>query len=63
MFTGVKTSCRGVGVEFGHDVSMKFLEANGLELLVRSHQVFPQGFKNHHFGKVITVFPASNYGA
>ena len=36
---GRTPSPRGVGVSFGEDVTRRFLEANGLSLLVRSHEV------------------------
>ncbi len=36
---GRSPSKRGVGVAFGEDVTRAFLEANGLDLLVRSHEV------------------------
>ena len=36
---GRAASKRGVGVAFGPDVTRNFLKANGLDLLVRSHEV------------------------
>ncbi len=38
---GRSPSKRGVGVAFGPDVTRRFLEANGLQLLVRSHEACP----------------------
>lgn len=38
---GRAPSKRGVGVAFGADVTRAFLEHNGLDLLVRSHEVTP----------------------
>ena len=35
---GVGISKRGVGVTFGPDITAEFLELNGLEMIVRSHQ-------------------------
>lgn len=32
---------RGVGVAFGPDVAKRWLEANGLQMVVRSHEVRP----------------------
>jgi serine/threonine-protein phosphatase 5 len=46
---------------FGPDVAEKFLTENGLELLVRSHEVKPEGFEYQKGGKVLTVFSAPNY--
>jgi len=48
---------------FGPDVTSAFLARNGLELLIRSHQV-PEdnrGCEVMHNGRLITVFSASNY--
>lgn len=36
---GRHPSKRGVGVQFGPDIAEKFLNDNGLKLLVRSHEV------------------------
>ncbi len=36
---GRSPSKRGIGVQFGPDVTRRFLENNNLELLVRSHEV------------------------
>ncbi len=38
---GRSPSKRGVGVAFGPDVTKRFLDANGLQLLVRSHEARP----------------------
>jgi diadenosine tetraphosphatase ApaH/serine/threonine PP2A family protein phosphatase len=38
-FPGRGPSKRGVGQSFGPDVTARFLDANGLELLIRSHEV------------------------
>lgn len=54
-------SSRGGGTVFGPDVTKQFLEANQLQLLVRSHQVKDEGFEVEHGGKLITVFSAPNY--
>ena len=37
------------------------MEGNGLELIVRSHEVVDEGFEYRHEGNVLTVFSASNY--
>ena len=36
---GRSPSKRGVGLGFGPDITRKFLQKNGLQLLVRSHEV------------------------
>ena len=58
---GRHPSKRGVGVAFGADVTKRFLEDNGLELVVRSHEVKDEGFEVDHDGCLITVFSAPNY--
>jgi len=52
---------RGVGVAFGADVTKAFLQRNGLELLVRSHEVKEEGFEVMHDGCCITIISAPNY--
>ena len=54
-------SKRGVGVAFGPDVAARFLDDNGLELLVRSHEVKDEGYEIEPGGRVVTVFSAPNY--
>lgn len=58
---GRHPSKRGVGVAFGVDITKKFLADNGLELVVRSHEVKDEGFEVDHDGSLITVFSAPNY--
>ena len=58
---GRHPSKRGVGVMFGPDIAKKFLDDNNLTLLVRSHEVKPEGFEYQKGGKVLTVFSAPNY--
>ena len=52
---------RGVGVAFGPDVTDSFLKHNGFDLLIRSHEVKPEGYVVEHGGKCVTVFSAPNY--
>jgi serine/threonine-protein phosphatase 5 len=61
MIPGRGPSKRGVGLSFGPDVTKSFLDYNGLSLLVRSHEVKPEGYVVEHDGKCITVFSAPNY--
>jgi serine/threonine-protein phosphatase 5 len=58
---GHAPSPRGITQTFGPDVTERFLTANGLKLLVRSHQVQEEGYSVQHNGKCITVFSAPNY--
>jgi len=54
-------SKRGVGLSYGPDITKQFLENNGLDLLVRSHEVKEEGYLVEHDGKCITIFSAPNY--
>ncbi|XP_046744529.1 serine/threonine-protein phosphatase 5 [Diprion similis] len=58
---GRAPSKRGVGVQFGPDVTHNFLTLNGLDYIVRSHEVKNEGYEVAHDGKCITVFSAPNY--
>ncbi len=58
---GRSASKRGVGKSFGPDVTKRFLDDNGLDLLVRSHEVRQEGYSEEHDGKCITIFSAPNY--
>ena len=52
---------RGAGMMFGADFTRKWLEDEGLEMIVRSHECMDEGYKVIHGGKVVTIFSASNY--
>lgn len=58
---GRAPSKRGVGCQFGPDVTKKFLELNKLDYVIRSHEVKNDGYEIAHDGKCITVFSAPNY--
>ncbi len=47
-------SKRGVGLQFGPDVTKRFCEKNGLEAVIRSHEVRMEGYDVEHDGKCIT---------
>lgn len=54
-------SKRGVGMQFGPDVTKRFCEKNGLDAIIRSHEVRMDGYEEEHDGKCITVFSAPKY--
>lgn len=60
-FEGRSASKRGVGVQFGPDITSAFLERNKLKYIIRSHEVKDEGYEVSHDGKCITVFSAPNY--
>jgi len=55
-FPGRGPSKRGVGQSFGPDITARFLAANDLTLVIRSHEVQDEGYQHIHAGKLITVF-------
>ncbi|KAI9898238.1 hypothetical protein N3K66_006598 [Trichothecium roseum] len=54
-------SKRGVGMQFGPDITKRFCEKNGLEAVIRSHEVRMDGYEVQHDGKCVTVFSAPRY--
>lgn len=54
-------SKRGVGLQFGPDITKRFCENNGLKAIIRSHEVRMEGYEVEHDGRCITVFSAPNY--
>ncbi len=58
---GRSPSKRGVGVQFGPDVTRAFLAKNKLKYVIRSHEVKHEGYEVAHDGQCITVFSAPNY--
>ncbi|RWS29301.1 serine/threonine-protein phosphatase 5-like protein [Leptotrombidium deliense] len=58
---GRAPSKRGVGVQFGPDVTETFCKMNKLKYIIRSHEVKAEGYEVAHNGKCITVFSAPNY--
>lgn len=47
-------SKRGVGLQFGPDITKAFCERNGLEAIIRSHEVRMGGYEVEHDGRCIT---------
>lgn len=60
-FPGRAPSKRGVGIQFGPDVTNAFLTSNKLDYIIRSHEVKNEGYELAHDKKCITVFSAPNY--
>ncbi|MGV9171848.1 MAG: metallophosphoesterase [Promethearchaeia archaeon] len=59
---GFQQSYRGPGIFFfGEDAVNSFLEENNLEMIIRAHEVFPEGYRWFFGKKLLTVFSAENY--
>lgn len=59
--SGRQPSKRGTSIQFGPDVTAKFCQQNGVEYIVRSHEVKDEGYEKAHDGKCYTIFSAPNY--
>ncbi|KAI8617507.1 serine/threonine-protein phosphatase 5-like protein [Chytriomyces sp. MP71] len=60
-FPGRSRSKRGVGTQFGPDVTEAFCKENGLDVVIRSHEVKQDGYEVAHNGRCVTIFSAPNY--
>jgi serine/threonine-protein phosphatase 5 len=58
---GRHPSKRGVSIGFGPDIAKKYLDDNGLDMLIRSHEMKPEGYEEEADGRVVTIFSAPNY--
>jgi serine/threonine-protein phosphatase PP1 catalytic subunit len=52
---------RGVSYVFGSDVVMNFTKRQGLDLIIRAHQVVEEGYEFFANRRLVTVFSAPNY--
>jgi serine/threonine-protein phosphatase 4 catalytic subunit len=59
--SGFIASTRGAGYTFGGDVVHAFLRENGLQHILRAHQLCMEGFQVLYDGAVCTVWSAPNY--
>lgn len=59
--TGWRESPRGAGYTFGQDVTEEWNENNGLDLLIRAHQMVDAGFYWLHSKQALSLFSAPNY--
>ena len=58
---GAVPSSRGIGFYFGRDKFEQFLAVNDIRLVIRSHEVFQEGFKYFFNKKLISIFSALDY--
>jgi serine/threonine-protein phosphatase PP1 catalytic subunit len=59
---GFSDSFRGIGIKnFGEDVFNNFMRAYGLKYIIRSHEIFPEGYKWFFNKKLLSIFSSANY--
>lgn len=58
---GRSPSKRGLGIQFGPDITERFCLSNKIRKIMRSHEVRMEGVEYEHKGRLITVFSAPNY--
>lgn len=58
---GRAPSKRGIGMQFGPDITERFCLKNKIRKVLRSHEVRMGGVEEEHNGRLITVFSAPNY--
>lgn len=58
---GWSTSPRGAGVIFGGDIVQDFNHLNGLDFIIRAHQLVMEGWRSMFNDSLFTVWSAPNY--
>ena len=58
---GFNYSARGAGYMFGEDVVERFLQVNGMQQILRAHQLCMEGYQILFKGLFKTVWSAPNY--
>jgi len=58
---GWSISPRGAGYTFGQNISEQFNRDNGLQFIIRAHQLIMDGYQWQHDDGVLTLFSAPNY--
>ena len=58
---GRQMSKRGTSIQFGPDITRDFCTKNGVEYIIRSHEVKDEGYDSMHNNKCYTIFSAPNY--
>lgn len=60
---GFIDSFRGPGIKFfGEDVFEVFMETNNLKYLIRTHEMFPEGYRWFFKYRLLSIFSSENYG-
>jgi serine/threonine-protein phosphatase PP1 catalytic subunit len=61
---GFSESFRGPGIKFfGEDVFDSFMKEYDLKYLIRSHEVFPKGYRWFFNNRLLSIFSSANYRA
>ncbi|MBY8992002.1 MAG: metallophosphoesterase [Candidatus Lokiarchaeota archaeon] len=59
---GFSESFRGPGIKFfGEDVFETFLKKNNLKFVIRSHELFPEGYRWFFHRRLLSIFSSANY--
>lgn len=60
--TGFQPSMRGSGIRvFGRDVFERFARENRVDMLIRAHEYFQEGFHRYFNGKILSLFTCRYY--
>ena len=60
---GFSESFRGPGIKFfGEDVFDSFIKENNLKYLIRSHEIFPEGYRWFFNKRLLSIFSSAHYG-
>ncbi len=52
---------RGIHCTFGKKAFVEFLEAHDITMVIRGHEVFPEGYKYFFDRKLLSIFSSPNY--
>ncbi|MHA2289375.1 MAG: hypothetical protein ACXABG_11375, partial [Promethearchaeota archaeon] len=59
---GFSESFRGPGIRFfGEDVFDGFMKDNDLKYLIRSHEIFPEGYRWFFNNRLLSIFSSAHY--
>ncbi|TFG04700.1 MAG: hypothetical protein EU536_04060 [Promethearchaeota archaeon] len=58
---GYTDSARGIGFFFGRDLFEEFINQNNISTVIRSHEVFQNGYKYFFDKQLISIFSALDY--
>jgi len=60
--TGFSDSFRGIDIKnFGEDVFKDFMEKTNLSSLIRSHELYPEGYRWFFNKRLLSIFSSANY--